>query len=354
MNIKGEEKMKYWKNINIFVIIVLTICIINDLYAGSPNRRGTAGATELLIPVGSAGVGMSGSILATANGLDALHWNPAGLARSVNSVDIMFSNLTYIADIDVNYLAASVNIEDIGCIATSIKSLSFGDIEITTIDKPEGTGVTFSPTYLTIGLTFARRMSDRIFFGVSTKMIYESVIQANATAFAFDLGLQYKAGETGFNFGIVLKNIGTKGRFDGSSFDRFVLDPEQPPEYQAQPLRLRTAEFDLPTTLEMGLSYNYPLFIDHLLSLNTTFVNNNYSNDEYRFGLEYSYNNFLFARAGYSHSEGVPSLFENIYGPSFGMGVKYNISGIEFVVDYAYRQTKFFSGNQWLSLRLGF
>jgi hypothetical protein len=346
--------MKYMKIINIIITIVITICLVHNLYAGSPNRRGTAAAPELLIPVGSAGVGMSGSILGTASGLDAIHWNPAGLARGTLSSEVMFSRLSYIADIGVNYFAVSGNFEDIGYFAVSLKSLSFGDIEVTTIDRPEGTGVTYSPTYITAGLTYARRMTDRIFFGANAKLVYESISREEATAFAFDLGLQYKAGQTGFNFGIVLKNLGTKVKFDGPDLERTVIDPDQPIGYPSQTYAIRAAGFDLPTTLELGLAYNYPFMADHSVTLNTSFVNNNYTNDEYRFGAEYSFKDIIFLRGGYSLTTGIPSVFKNIYGPTFGAGLQYQVSGIQMAVDYAYRVTEYFAANQWFTVRLGF
>lgn len=346
--------MNKWKILKLVLVIVLVASCTFDSFAGSPNRRGTAAATELLIPIGSAGIGLSGSTLAMASGLDAIHWNPAGLARSSSSAEVMFSSLSYFADIGVNYFAVSGNLEDFGVIGASLKTLSFGDIEITTIDKPEGTGITYSPTYMTIGLTFARRMTDRIFFGTNVKMIYESVSRVEATAFAFDLGLQYKAGETGFNFGIALKNLGSKIRFDGPDFERTVLDPNQPIGFPQQPLRIKTAAFDLPTTLELGLSYNYNLATEHLLSFNSTFVNNNYSNDDYRFGIEYSYNNLLFLRGGYTVSPDIPADLQQIYDFTLGAGVQYQISGIDMAVDYAYRPAKFFAANQWFTVRLSF
>ncbi len=346
--------MKRLKLLNIILVVAIIISFTFDSFAGSPNRRGTAGATELLIPVGSTGVGMSGSILATAHGLDAIHWNPAGLSRSNLSAQVMFSNLSYIADIGVNYLAVSANMEDLGHLGVSFKTLSFGKIEETTIDRPEGTGITYSPTFLTVGLTYSRRMTDRIHFGTNIKMVYESITRVSATAFAFDLGLQYKAGETGFNFGVALKNLGSEISFDGSDFDRFVDDPNQITGYPTQPMRLRTAGFGMPTTLELGLAYKYPLMAEHLVEMSTTFINNNYSNDEYRFGVEYAYNNLFFIRGGYAYAQGVPSEFENIFGPTFGAGVRYTISGVEMSVDYAYRSTTFFSGNQWFSVMIGF
>lgn len=346
--------MKNIKFLNIMLILILLLITIQVCYSGSPNRRGTAAATELLIPIGSAGVGLNGAILATAKGLDAIYWNPSGLARSTLTSEVMFSNLSYIADIGVNYFAVSGNFGDFGILAASLKTLSFGDIEVTTIDKPEGTGINYSPTFMTLGLTYARRMTDRIFFGTNIKLIYESVQRVEANAFAFDFGLQYKAGETGFNFGVALKNLGTKIRFDGPDFERFVEIPNQPSGFPQQPLVIRTAAFDLPTTLELGLSYNYPIATEHLLSLNTTFVNNNYSNDQYKFGIEYIYNNLLFLRGGYLVSPDIPGSLEGIFDFTFGAGIQYTVGGVEMAVDYAYRPAKFFNANQWFTVRLGF
>ena len=48
---------------------------------------------------------LGGASIATTSGVEALHWNPAGLFRSANRVDLMVSTMDYIAGIQVNYLA---------------------------------------------------------------------------------------------------------------------------------------------------------------------------------------------------------------------------------------------------------
>ena len=64
----------------IFYIFLIVTLISNSLFAGPKNKYGLSAAPELLIPVGSVSTAMGGSNLATASGLDAIYWNPSGLA----------------------------------------------------------------------------------------------------------------------------------------------------------------------------------------------------------------------------------------------------------------------------------
>ena len=81
------------RNLVIFVLLAgLVLEITNTIaYAGSRKRRGTSGANELLIPVGSAATALGGANQALVYGVDAIYWNPAGIARSSANSEMMFS-----------------------------------------------------------------------------------------------------------------------------------------------------------------------------------------------------------------------------------------------------------------------
>jgi len=89
------------KNKVLFPIVILCVvlAIVGNIYAQereSKNRRiGSAAATELLIPVGAVGLSMAGSGLATATGVEALFWNPAGLARIGHNTEAMISTMSW-------------------------------------------------------------------------------------------------------------------------------------------------------------------------------------------------------------------------------------------------------------------
>jgi hypothetical protein len=48
---------------------------------------------EILIPVGARGIGVGGSSLSYAQGVDAIYWNPAGLSLMNSSTEVTFSQV---------------------------------------------------------------------------------------------------------------------------------------------------------------------------------------------------------------------------------------------------------------------
>jgi hypothetical protein len=333
-----------------FVLALLLVLVgVQSVFAGSENRKGSAGAMELLLPVGSRGSALSGSLNAVATGVEAIHWNPAGMVRS-NGVEAMFSTMKYLADIKVNYFAVATNFGDAGSFGFAIRSVDFGDIPITTTDAPEGTGGNFSPNFITGSVTYARAFTDRIHGGVTAKLVSERVIHTTAAGLAFDFGVQYVSKETGLNLGVTLKNLGPQMRFDGPDLESFVPVPGQEPGSRPRALRLPGAEFELPSTLEIGLGYNYRMNDDNALAFMGDFQNTNFGNDEYRLGAEYAWNNQLFIRGGYMMSQ---NQEDNIYGPTFGVGFNIPVEGASIMFDYAYRQVDFFDANQWFTVKFG-
>lgn len=337
----------------IFIVIIAALLIaacFDQLNAGSKNRMGTAGATELLIPVGSRGAALGGALNAYSSGVDAIYWNPAGIARKPG-VEAMFSHLTYLADIGVQYFAVSTNFGEVGTFAISLRNLSFGDIPITTVSQPEGTGGTFTPTYLTFGLSYSRAFTDRIYGGVTAKLVTEKIMRTSASGMAFDFGVQYRSGETGIQLGVTLKNIGGGMKYDGPDLERFVNLPNVEPGSRQRPLRVVSAGFEFPTTLEIGIAYPYVINEKNAISVLANFQNANFDADEYRFGIEYNYDHLLYLRGGYALSQYTEDY---IYGPTFGAGINIPIGDTRISFDYAYRATEYFNANQWFTVQFSF
>ena len=57
------------------------ILIGSTLFAGTVRSHGTAGAAQLLIPVGAENIAVSDANVATVSGVEALWQNPAGIAQ---------------------------------------------------------------------------------------------------------------------------------------------------------------------------------------------------------------------------------------------------------------------------------
>ncbi len=325
--------------------------------AGNQQRIGSAGASELLIPVGAQGIALVGANTEFLTGIEALYYNPAGLGRLDHAVEAEISHMQYIADINVEYGAVGVQAGDFGTLGFSIKSLVFGDIPVTTEQYPDGTGQTYSPSYLNAGLTYSKLLTDRISVGVTATMIAEKIMSTSATGIAFNVGIQYmNLGVPGLTLGVVVKNIGPTMTFDGSNLLRTATgasDLRGP-----QMLKVEAASFDLPSAVEIGVGYQRKLDEQNAVLIGGMFRNNNSQDDEYALGAEYSFNNTLFVRGGYSFA---PQAGQDVTGANLypfdytlGAGVHYPVGGVDLTFDYAYRHVKYFDANHAITLRLGF
>ena len=345
----------------ILVIMVLILFGVSSTFAGGGSRNGTGGASELLIPVGVPGIGLAGSNIATARGLDALFWNPAGVAHMTNSATATFSHMNYIADIGVEYGAVAANFEGFGVVSLDLKSLNIGSIPITTNEQPDGTGQTYTPQFLTAGVSYSRSLTDRIAIGVTFTYISETIAQVSASGLAFNAGIQYNdLGDiNGLDFGLVIKNIGPQMSFDGpgllvqaaptgSTSDPTVAFSRGPSFYS-----INAAPFDLPSSFDIGFGYRPVIDDMNMLQTSLTFENNNFSGDLYNIGAEYGYNKTFFVRAGYSYSPKNQDP-NYIYGLTAGAGIHYNLGTVDLMVDYAFRSVKYFDANHIFSVSLGF
>lgn len=339
---------------HIVFLILLSLCFSVQIFAGGGRRNGTSGATELMIPFGTRGISMGNSSVASARGIEALYWNPAGLARTENSAEATFSYMSYIADIGVTSGAVSANLEGFGVVTFSIKSLSIDQINVTTTNNPEGTGQTFTPQFITAGLSYSRTLSDRISVGLTANLISESMDKASAKGVSFNVGVLYEnlGNLNGFNLGLAINNLGPEMQFDGSGLYKKGDIPEL--ERPSQYYKLEAASFELPSILELGLSYNRSLNDMNSVVISSAFQNSNFSGDEYKFGAEYSYANLISLRAGYMM---IPEdqEKESIYGLTMGFGLNYKIEGTgNLRFDYAYRDVNTFKANHIFSVSMGF
>jgi hypothetical protein len=336
------------------VAIALLLVVPATLRADAGNRGGTAGAIELLIPVGSRDIAMGGSTISSSKGVEALYWNPAGAAWTTSSVGMYFSHMSYIADIGVDYGAVSAQFEGFGVVSLSLKSLAIGDIIETTTQNPDGTGKTFTPQFFTVGLTYSRQLSDRIGVGLTTNFISERMGDVSANGVAFSVGVIYEnfVNLNGLSLGVVVKNVGPQMSFDGPGLLRQAAVPDQnrPPQFY----KVEAASFELPSTIEFGLGYRTSFEGDNSIMLSGTFQNNNFSDDEYKLGAEYGFQDIVFLRGGYLLSNTNSNATQYIFGPTFGAGVHTVLGNLDVTFDYAFRSVKTFENNHVFSVKLGF
>ncbi len=334
------------------LLIIFSLSIAASVFAGDESRKGTTGAEELLIPVGARGIATGGAFVANLTGLESLFYNPAGL-DVVPRTEAMFSYVSYLADINISYFAIGTSLGDFGSIAFDLKSFDFGDIPITTVQFPDGTGQTYSPTFLTFGISYSKVLTDRISVGTNFKFINESIQSTSASGFAIDVGVQYSF-FPGLMLGVTVKNIGTNMEFTGEDLSTRTDIPGSTPGSADGTFQIVAETFQIPSFFELALTYDVNINEQNNLLLASAFVANNAYEDVLNFGLEYGFTNTFFVRGGYNLL--LENTSDSIYGLTFGAGVDYSAgSDLSIIFDYAYRDIKEFpSPNHIFTVKMGF
>ncbi len=340
----------------LFLVLLIFALAAVETFGSGHNRAGTSAAPELRIPVGGRYLAMGGSAVASAVGPEAIFWNPAGVDLSLNDANAIFSYRQYIADMNVSYFAVSGRLGEIGSLALSFRNLSVGNINVTTMDQPDGTGEVFSPTYFVLGLTYSKQLSDRVSIGVNANMINESWARVSALGFSFDAGVEYKNlfDVPNFSVGVVVKNLGGTMQYNGNGLWVQANDPNAARGITYYEVGAQSS--DLPSEISLGVSYTRSLDSDNKLNIAGAYVNNNYTFDDYKVGLEYSYRDMLFIRGGYlltpQSDTDNPNIWQN-FTAGLGFNLK-QLSGINISFNYAYIPVKYFTANNAFTIEVGF
>jgi hypothetical protein len=288
------------------VVVGVAVLATSTTFAGNEDRVGSAGATELLVNPWARSLAAGTAGVAHINGLEATFTNIAGLAFT-DKTELKFNQTNWLgsgAGITINSAGFAQRVSDSDVIAVSVQSFSFGDIPVTTTDLPEGTGAVFSPRYNIFNVGYAREFSNSIYGGINLKVINESISNLNATGVAIDAGIRYVTGERDqIKFGIALKNVGPTMRFKG---DGLATQVNYVSTGMQATLEQRSASFEMPSSLNIGGSYDFLFGENQKLILALAFQANSFSTDQYALGLDYGFTSTKAAfnlRAGYVYEK---------------------------------------------------
>jgi hypothetical protein len=357
---------------NVYKVAVLSLCCSFGIaaYAGNPDRSGGAGATQLLVNPWGRSAGMGGINTASIRGVEAFHFNIAGLAYTERT-EIAFGRTSYLQGTGINInafglaqaLGSSGNV-----IGLSMTSWDFGTIPITTEDQPDGTLGTFSPQIMNFALAFSKKFSNSITGGISVRYLTEGITNVRSNGVALDFGVQYqtslnpknKIKKEDFRFGVAVKNIGPDMSYYGSGLSfKTVID--QGSQSQRTTL-MPTAAYNLPALVHIGASYDLRLDRKedeylHKLTPSANFTYNAFSANNLGVGAEYNFRDAFMIRGGYTWQEGINSTTDyrtQYTGWSAGATVQLPISksGTMIGIDYGYSPTRVFNGIHNIGIRL--
>ena len=358
--------MKYNYNwIKATAVVALLAISVTQIFGGNPQRAGQAGASELLINPWARTSGWGGANIAGVRGLEGIYSNVAGLAFT-QKTELIFSQTSWLqygskmfsADDAVSTISSfgfSQKVGESGVLGFAVMSMDFGDIEITTVELPDGGIGTYSPKFMNMSVSYAKIFSNSIYGGATVKIISEQISNVGASGVALDAGIQYVTGaKDNMKFGISLKNVGPRMSFtgDGLSFRGIVGDDD---DYKMT-VEQRSSQLELPALLNIGISYDLNVQ-RHRITGAGTFTSNSFQKDQYILGGEYAYREMVMFRMGYTYEEGIrtPSTRTTaLRGPSAGFTVELPMgdSGSTFGLDYSYRHTDPFQGSHTIGARI--
>jgi hypothetical protein len=340
------------------VLVALAFLATGRLRAGNPDRQGEAGGYELLINPWARSGGLHALGTSLTMGVEAMQINVAGLSR-INKSEIILSQLRHLegTGIKFNALGFASKMGKAGAFGISLTAVDFGDIPVTTTSAPEGTGADFSPSFFNIGLAYSYTFDQKVSVGILVRGVSENITDVNAFGFAIDAGVQYVAGaKDNFKFGISLRNMGSPMKFGGEGLSFQVEEPD-PNESYVLTASQRPAGFELPSMLNIGLSYDFYAGRHFRLTPLGNFTANSFSVDQIGAGLEFSMKEMFMARVGYRYDldEGPDGVSYSAYtGLSAGLTIEVPTkkdSQNRFAIDYAYLGTNPFNGSHTFSLR---
>ena len=363
--------------LSIFLLLALMTCSVN-VFAGNPDRQGEAGAAQLLLNPWARSAGLHTMNTASVRGVEAMRLNVAGLSR-INNTEIVLGNTRYLegTDIFINSLgfaqrvggkkdAESGEVKSYGTLGVTIMAVDMGDVPVTTEEQPGGTGATFSPRLLNLGVAYSHMFENKVSVGITFRAVAESTADVRAFGMAIDAGVQYVTGPAdNFKFGISLRNIGTPMTFQGQGLSEQLPNPQN----ETLPYNLsyfqRSQKFELPSMLNLGVSYDFLLKKEqqtHRITVIANFTSNSFSQDQIGGGLEYAFNEMFMIRGGYKYefgSEADGGVFAPVEtGPSAGASIEVPLGKDDngkvknrFGIDYGYRVTQPWGGTHNISVR---
>ena len=262
------------------------------------SKVGTVGAQFLKIGVGARYVAMGEASVATVNDAYSVYWNPASLTQLTSS-HLIFTNVNWIEDVQLNYAAFAKPIGNSGAFGISLTVLSMGEMEMTTVEKPDGTGNKFSASDYALTCGYGRKLTDRFSLGVNAKYIYERLSEETASGFALDFGTLFYPGYNTLRIGMNISNLGPELKLEGPELDVPYSPYPENTNYDNVKSKLTVEPYDLPLTFRIGLAYDFIPSVDSKITIALEAKHPNDNIQQASVGTEYVWKDMVALRGGY-------------------------------------------------------
>ena len=325
----------------ILFIVTLQFCSADAqiLPSFGDSRTGGTGMQFLKIGVDARSAALSGAYVAIANDVAALYWNPAGITSiDTGKVNFQMSYAKYFGDIGANFAGAVIKAGPLSYVGFNVMSMNYGKMEETTEFEPKGTGRSFTPVNYSIGITYAKILTNSFSFGVTGKFAQEGYAGVNVNNAMFDLGLKYDVGVKHTRFGVSFSNFGFNVAPTG---DVTILKFNGPQTVST------FTEVSVPAIFRLGIAFDPIHNEQHILTLAGQLNHPTDNNETYALGAEYSYLRVGYLRAGYEFFSDEQNTFATV-----GCGIKILRRFGGLIVDYGMTPKSRLGNTQRISLAI--
>jgi len=306
-------------------------------------RVGISSLQFLKIGVGGRGAAMGESMVAVADDISALYWNPAGVVLDEHN-GIIVAHAEWLVDLKHDFLGATYHLSPSDVVGLSVISLRTDDMPVTTELQPFGNGTYFSYSDLAVGGTYARKMTSQFSFGTTVRYVQEDLADLKIRTVLFDLGTYYETGLGTSRIGVSVSNFGSDVAPSGQAT---MLDGSTVSSFQS---------FSPPTVFKFGIAFEPYKTDNERLTASVQLNHPNDNAEDVRMGLEYAFGEWLRLRAGLRRPVGgswFTSANQNASDDySFGIGVVAPLPFTTVSFDYAYTNFNELGGVHRISCEL--
>lgn len=289
-------------------VIILLLITASEVYSQFDygfefSKSGSAGMQFLKVGVGARETAMGEAVTALVNDANSVFWNPAGLAM-VEKRELSISHNQWLVDSKYNAAVGAYPLEGF-VIALSFQTLDINEFEETTALQPDGTGRMVQAGDLLIGLTAARRFTDRLSIGMQVKYVREKLDNYSIDNVLFDVGAIYNTGFRNLRLGFALQHFG----------------PD---------MKLVNQEFRTPLLFRVSIADQIFATDQASLTAAAELVHPTDNNEWVNVGAELNLFQYVDLRGGYRFNSDLSKV-------TFGIGVRPPaVADLRFKIDYSY------------------
>ncbi len=351
------------RKVAILICLAILLTSISHVRAQEPRRLGTTAANFLEYGYSAAGNAMGDAYTSLSDGLSSVYWNPAGLAAMEHN-EIYFLHQPWFAGINTSHISFGVPVPGIGNIGLGLITANYGDIPVTTLKMPEGTGEKFSAQDIAINLTYARKIANWFAFGTSVKYISSQIWHTSAHAIALDVGVSINtiffspdgSRKNGLKIGMSISNYGSRMQFDGIDLISPIdINPYEEGNFRDVPGQFRLSKWELPLIFRLGASLTAIATANHQLIIAMDALHPNNNSEYVNLGMQYALTSpglgRFFLRGGY---KGL-FMYKSQFGLTFGFGTEiFIMNNRNIKIEYGFREHQLLGNLNCFSVGLSF